>query len=136
MKYLAHCTKEWKQLWTFSEDEVRQSRNYLFKPTFLPRNERTNLTFILSMMIHHVDLFSFVLWKKLKTPKKPFEINWPSVILGNCETHGLWGNLWSKYELQVTLVKVHIFWESHKNLAFQSWFEVSRTGAEVNLPST
>ena len=28
-------------------------------------------------MIPHVDLFSFVFWKKLKTPKRRFEINWP-----------------------------------------------------------
>ena len=28
-------------------------------------------------MIPLVDLFSFVFWKKLKTPKRRFEINWP-----------------------------------------------------------
>ena len=28
-------------------------------------------------MIPQVDLFSFVLWKNLKTPKRHFEINWP-----------------------------------------------------------
>ena len=27
------------------------------------------------------DLFLFVFWKKLKTPKRPFEINWPLVSL-------------------------------------------------------
>ena len=27
--------------------------------------------------IPQIDLFSFVIWKKLKTPKRHFEINWP-----------------------------------------------------------
>ena len=30
-------------------------------------------------MIPQVDLFSFFFWKKLKTPKRRFEINWPLV---------------------------------------------------------
>ena len=51
--------------------KVRQIRNDFFKPTFLPKNEWTNLTLLL------VDLFSFVFWKKVKTPKRHFEINWP-----------------------------------------------------------
>ena len=51
--------------------KVRQIRNYFFKPTFFPKNERTNLTLLL------VDLFAFVFWKKVKTPKRHFEINWP-----------------------------------------------------------
>ena len=48
--------------------KVRQIRNDFFKPTFLPKNERTNSTLLL------VDLFSFVFWKKVKTPKRHFEI--------------------------------------------------------------
>ena len=28
-------------------------------------------------MVPQVELFSFVFWKNLKTPKRPFEINWP-----------------------------------------------------------
>ena len=54
--------------------KVRQIRNDFFKPTFLPKNEQTNSTLLL------VDLFSFVFWKKVKTPKKCFEINWPLAI--------------------------------------------------------
>mgnify|MGYP001448702005 CR=1 FL=1 len=38
---------------------------------FLPKNERTNSILLL------VDLFSFVFWKKVKTPKRHFETNWP-----------------------------------------------------------
>ena len=30
-------------------------------------------------MIPQVDMFSFVLWKNLKTPKTHFKINWPLV---------------------------------------------------------
>ena len=49
--------------------KVRQIRNDFFKPMFLPKNEKTNSTLLL------VDLFSFVFWKKVKTPKRRFEIN-------------------------------------------------------------
>ena len=51
--------------------KVRQIRNDFFKLTFLSKNERTNSTLLL------VDLFSFVFWKKVKTPKRHFAINWP-----------------------------------------------------------
>jgi hypothetical protein len=49
--------------------KVRQIRNDFFKPTFLPKNKQTNSTLLL------VDLFSFVFWKKGRTPKRHFEIN-------------------------------------------------------------
>ena len=42
--------------------KVRKIRNDFFKPTFLPKSKRTNLTVLL------VNLFSFVFWKKVKTP--------------------------------------------------------------------
>ena len=51
--------------------KVRQIRNDFFKPTFLPKNVRTNSTLLL------VNLFSFIFWKTVKTPKRHFEINWP-----------------------------------------------------------
>ena len=35
------------------------------------KNEQTNWTLL------RVDLFLFVFWKKVKTPKRHFEINWP-----------------------------------------------------------
>ena len=54
--------------------KVRQTRNDFFKPTFLPNNERTNSILLL------VDLFSFIFWKKVKTQKIHFEINWPLVF--------------------------------------------------------
>ena len=61
------CTPNWVNKFL----KVRQIRNDFFKPTFLPKNERTISTLLL------VDLFSFVFWKKVKTPKRHFEINWP-----------------------------------------------------------
>ena len=57
--------------------KVRQIRNDFFKPMFLPKNERTNSTLLL------LDLFSFVFWKKVKTPKRHFEINWPLGCISN-----------------------------------------------------
>ena len=42
---------------------------YFFSPTFLPKDKQTNSTLLL------VDLFSFVFWKKVNTPKNNFEIN-------------------------------------------------------------
>ena len=50
--------------------KVRQSRNDFFKPTILLKNE-----FDFTTMIPQVDLFSFVFWKKSKTPRKHFKIN-------------------------------------------------------------
>ena len=35
------------------------------------------IKFDFSTMIPQVDLFSFIFWEKLKTPKQHFEINWP-----------------------------------------------------------
>ena len=43
--------------------KVRQIQNDFFKLTFHPKNERTNLTLL------HTDLFLFIFWKKVKTPK-------------------------------------------------------------------
>ena len=53
--------------------KVRQSRNDFFKPTFPPK-KRTN-KFYFTAMKPQVDLFSFVFWRILKTPKRHFEIN-------------------------------------------------------------
>ena len=64
--------------------KVRQSRNDFFKPTFPPK-KRTN-KFYFTAMKPQVDLFSFVFWRILKTPKRHFEINWPLVDLKNLAT--------------------------------------------------
>ena len=41
---------------------------------FLPKNEQTNSALLL------VDLFLFIFWKKVKTPRRHFEINWPLTL--------------------------------------------------------
>ena len=51
--------------------KVRQNRNDFSSRKFPPKNERTNSLLLLW------DLFSFVFWRKLKTSKRHFEINWP-----------------------------------------------------------
>ena len=58
----------WKGTYLFML-KVRQIRNDFFNLTFPPKNEQTNSTLLL------VDLFLFVFWKKVKTPKRHFEIN-------------------------------------------------------------
>ena len=46
-----------------------------FQADVSSKNRRNKFDF--TTMIPQVDLFSFVFWKKLKTPKRHFEINWP-----------------------------------------------------------
>ena len=60
-------------LYTLRFLKFRQSQNDFFKRTFLPKNELTNSTLLL------VDFFRLFFWKKVKTPKRHFEINWPLV---------------------------------------------------------
>ena len=74
--------------------KVRQIRNYFFKPTFLPKNERTNSSLLL------IDLFSFVFWKKVKTPKRHFEINWPLVETVFCKNKIPALHLWHMQSLK------------------------------------
>ena len=40
-------------------------------------SEKRTKKYNLTTMISQVDLFSFLFWKNLKTPKRHFEINWP-----------------------------------------------------------
>ena len=49
---------------------LRQKWNYFFKLTFPPKNEQKNSISLLW------DLFLFVFWRKLKTPKRHFKMNW------------------------------------------------------------
>ena len=57
--------------------KVSKTRKQIVKPWILPK--RTN-EFDFTTIISQVDLFSFILWKKLKTPKRYFEINWPLAL--------------------------------------------------------
>ena len=66
--------------WSFgykdSDLKVRQSRNDFFKPTIPPKNK-----WIKNGLYYYHDsgrlFFVFVFWRKLKTPKRHFEIIWP-----------------------------------------------------------
>ena len=53
--------------------KVSLSRNDFFKPTFPPKKPTNEFYF--TTMKPQVDLFSFVFWRKLKTPKRHFKIN-------------------------------------------------------------
>ena len=61
-----HCTQQLK---------VRQNRNDFFKPKFPPK-ENKRIQFY-----YYETCFRLVFWRKLKTPKRHFEINWPLVDL-------------------------------------------------------
>ena len=54
--------------------KVRKSRNDFFKPKFLPK-KRTNGFDFTTIYDTSGELFSFVFWKKFKTPKRRFKIN-------------------------------------------------------------
>ena len=49
---------------------------WFFKPMFLPKNERTNSTLLWYL---RSTCFCLFFWKKLKTPKRHFQMNWPLV---------------------------------------------------------
>ena len=56
-------------------------------------------------MIPQVDLFPFVFWKKLKKPKRHFEINWP-LQTQNCEyAMSNWELSFSQYVCLGTIIK-------------------------------
>ena len=55
--------------------KVRKSRKDFFKITFPPKNEPTNSTLLVWNLWS--TCFRSVFWRKLKTPKRHFEIIWP-----------------------------------------------------------
>ena len=68
-------------------------------------------------MIPQVDLFSFVVWKKLKTPKRHFEINWPlpKIVL---TFHCL--NIFFMLATNIVCFKINISWGC---LLYQIWMK-------------
>ena len=57
--------------------KVRQSWNDFFQPAFFPKNQQRNSMLILWNL--RSTCFCSFFWKKLKTPNRYFEINWPLV---------------------------------------------------------
>ena len=53
-----------------------QKKSKRFFQAGVSSKKRTN-KFYFTTMKPQVDLFSFIFWRKLKTPKRHFEINWP-----------------------------------------------------------
>ena len=51
---------------------------FLGSPIF--SKKRTNNSTLLLWYVPQVDLFLFVFWRKLTTPRNHFEINWPLVV--------------------------------------------------------
>ena len=72
--------------------KVRQIWNDFFKITFPPKNKQTNSTSLLwylRLVNPQVDLFLFIFWRKLKTSKSYFEINW--TLTKTCSCSRLYG---------------------------------------------
>ena len=63
--------------WKFVDARATVKGQLISKGLFGILNSSKKLTkkFDLTTMIPQVDLFSFVFWKNLKTPKRHFEIN-------------------------------------------------------------
>ena len=57
-----------------------QTKSKWFFQADVSSKKQTN-EFDFTTMIPQVDLFSFVFWKKLKPPKRHFEINWPLAMI-------------------------------------------------------
>ena len=70
------ATKIWRKLQKKIDAAKGQTKSKWFFQAKVSSKKRTN-EFYFTTMIPHFDLFSFVFWKKLKTPKIHFEINGP-----------------------------------------------------------
>ena len=90
---------------------IKFCRNDFFKLTILPKNKRTiNFTTVITQ----VDLFLFVFWKKSKTPKKLFEINWPLWISSNPYIFMIWDHLLQKQEKRDLYIMALKYWMQPK----------------------
>ena len=82
--------------------KVRQIRNDSFKITFPPKNEQTNSTLLLWYL--RSPCFSSFFWKKSKTPKNHFEINYTLAPLSFYLT-------WPKLSVSLTAYHLsNIYW--------------------------
>ena len=58
----------------YSKGQLNSKGLFGMYPQFFQKTNEKNSTY-LATMIPQVDLFSFIFWKNLKTPKRNFEIN-------------------------------------------------------------
>ena len=72
--YVQYCTfKKWQIILQIKG----QTKSKWFFQADVSSNERTNKFNFTTMIPLRSTCFLFVFWKKLKTPKRHFEINWP-----------------------------------------------------------
>ena len=71
--------------------EVRKKLNWFFQNDVSSKNRTSKFYF--TTMKPLVDLFLFVFWKKLKTPKRHFEFNWPLVCCRHYHLTGIFKHL-------------------------------------------
>ena len=62
-------------IWTVDKGQTKSKLFFQAKAS----SKKQTKEFYFTAMKPQVDLFSFVFWKKLKTPKRNFEINWSLV---------------------------------------------------------
>ena len=74
--YISVHEKNWRPGLAYYKGQTKPK--YFFQ-TDVSSKKRTN-EFDFTTMIPQVDLFSFIFWKKLKTPKRRFEINWSLAV--------------------------------------------------------
>ena len=65
-----------------------QTKSKWFYQADISSKKLTN-GFNFTTIIPHVNLFSFVFWKKLKTPKRHFKTNWPLIEFRFAYKHGV-----------------------------------------------
>ena len=82
-----------------------QAKSKLFFKANVSSKTQTN-RFDFTTMIPQVNLFLFVVWRKLKTPKRYFEINWPFKKIRHLKENCL-------NSIEVIFAWTAINWESH-----------------------
>ena len=69
------CSRLYFHLITKSKGQKKLK--WFFQVDISSKNELMNPTLLLWNLSRQVDLFSYVFWRKLKTQKRHFKINWP-----------------------------------------------------------
>ena len=100
-RHKCHC---WRQ------QEIQQTPGRPWKCSEISENSFSNPP----KKITQVDLFLFVFWKKSKTPKKRFEINWPLWISSNPYIFMIWDHLLQKQEKRDLYIMALKYWMQPK----------------------
>ena len=87
-----------------------QTKSKWFFQADVSSKKRTNKLYFTTMK-PQVDLFPFVFWRKLKTPKRHFEISWPLRMMTYQGTFFHWKQEilgWSLLAWQLSFISSHI----------------------------